>query len=97
MKQVTVKAPSIAQALTDVATQALIHQDSLAPAHRDAINKGLFICQQYVRSGFNPQAMSLDIFSHGFCTLIGTVEMDFAPVSDGHFCITIVDIQLCPI
>jgi hypothetical protein len=94
MKKVTVKAPSIAQALMDVATQALIHQDSLAPVHREALNKGLFICQQYVRSGFNPQAMSLDIFNHGIGTLIGTVDMDFAPVADGQFNISIIKVRL---
>jgi hypothetical protein len=40
MKQVTVKAPSIAQALTDVATQALIHQDSLAPRIEMPLTRG---------------------------------------------------------
>ena len=94
MKQVTVKAPSISQALTDVATQALIHQDSLAPVHRDALNKGLFICQQYVRRGFNPQAMSLDIFNHGVGMLVGTVDLDFAPVADGLFNISIIKVRL---
>lgn len=94
MKQVTVKAPSISQALTDVATQALIHRDSLAPVHRDALNKGLFICQQYMRSDFHPQAMSLDIFNHSLGgKLIGTVDMDVVPVADGQFNISIINVR----
>ena len=90
MQKITVKAPSIAQAINDIAVQALNNQDNVKPETKDALAKGLFTSQQFCESeteGFN---LSVDIFNRvKGGEYVGTVEMNLTVERDGVFTATI--------